>query len=262
MRKHPDSDARQDAPARRVQFAGAINFRDLGGYRTADGRQVAWRRLYRSDSLADLTDADLAVLEGLRLHSICDFRLDSERKHKPNRLPDQHGMKLHSIPFAPQGTLDMWRALNQNQLDAAEVEERMLQHYRAFALEHTREYRQMFDLLLADDALPLLIHCASGKDRTGFGAALILTALGVPRETVVDDYRLSDKYRRDLPHILRPDLDPAVRAALLQAHPSYLAAAFDTIEATWGTEDEFLRKAIGLSDRERERLRELLLEKT
>jgi protein-tyrosine phosphatase len=257
-----DSHSSPAAPQRRVPFEGAVNFRDLGGYPTRHGRPVAWGRVYRSDSLADLTDADLNRLHGLRLHTICDFRLDAERLQKPNRLPDHHGIGLYAMPFAPRGVMDMWRRLNKNAITADEVVAALKSHYRLFAMDHAKDFRRVLDRVLADNALPLLIHCASGKDRTGFMAAMLLLTLGVPREAIVRDYVLSDQYRRDLPHLMPPEVDAVTRAAVLQSHPVYLQATFEAIDQELGGEEAFLRDHVGLSQAEHARVLELLLERT
>lgn len=245
---------------RRLPFAGAVNFRDLGGYAAGGGRRVRWRRLYRSDSLADLTAADVARLEELGLGSLCDFRLESERALKPNRLPPGHRIRLHTISFAPGGLIGLFAALRTGRLGGAEVEQLLATHYRQFPLAHAAEYRRMFEVLLQPDAYPVLIHCTSGKDRTGFGAAMILLALGVPRETIIEDYTLTSQYRRDISQLLPAHLDAGIIDALTQAHPSYLEAAFRVIDARWGSGDAFLARALGLGEAERAALAALLLE--
>lgn len=260
MGQQADQADSPDTPPRRLPFAGAVNFRDLGGYPTRYGRPIAWGRLYRSDSLADLTDADLNRLQGLDLHTICDFRLDAERLQKPNRLPDNHGIRMYAMPFAPRGVMDMWRKLNKNAITAEEVVAALKGHYRLFALDHAKDFRRVVDRVLAEDALPLLFHCASGKDRTGFIASMFLLALGVPRDIIVRDYVLSDEYRRDLPHLMPPEVDAPTRAAVLQSHPAYLGATFDAIDQELGGEEAFLRNTVGLSEAEHGRLLELLLE--
>ncbi len=257
--EHPLQPGHRTEP-RRLSFVGAVNFRDLGGYATTDGRCVAMRRIYRSDSLSDLNDDDLKMLAGLGLRSLCDFRLDSERQRKPNRLPSGSGPRIHEIGFAPKGTLDMWREINAGKLSPAEVEERMREHYRMFVVDHLGEYRRMFDMLLAPDALPALIHCASGKDRTGVGSALLLMALGVPRETILEDYLLSDLFRRDLSHILFDGVDESVLSAVVQAHPSYLTTTFETIDLLWRSDAAFIETGLGLHEQELARFRQLLLE--
>jgi protein-tyrosine phosphatase len=117
----------------------------------------------------------------------------------------------------------------------------------------------VLEMLIADEALPALIHCTSGKDRTGWGIAVIFMALGVSREVIVDDYVLTNDYRRDLAFMIGEGVDPHVQAALKQAHPSYIAAAFDTIDREWGSDAAFIERGLGFKPASRERLQALLL---
>jgi protein-tyrosine phosphatase len=244
---------------RRVELSGAVNFRDLGGYRSTDGRQVRWRQLYRSDSLADLTDADLDVLSGIGLRSVCDLRHESERVKRPDKLPSGSPASLHQIGFFPHRAESLFKRLADKDISASEVEEFLCAAYRAFPIAQRVIYKGVLDILVADGALPALIHCTSGKDRTGFGVAVVLMALGVPRDVIVADYLLTNEYRRDLAFMIGDGVDPAVQNALKQAHPSYLAAAFDTIDQHWGSDAAYIERGLGFSGEDQERLRSLLL---
>ncbi|MCC5999311.1 MAG: tyrosine-protein phosphatase [Pararhodobacter sp.] len=219
---------------RRIPLNGAVNFRDLGGYPVAGGRQTRWQRLYRSDSLAELDADDLARLQALGLRSLCDFRLPEEAAKKPNRLPDGHAIQLHAIGFIPEGTLDMLASVGDGRLPAAEIEAEVLRHYGKFIHDHQTEYRRFFELLLDDANLPLLVHCTSGKDRTGIAAALALLALGVPRAEVVRDYTLTNDYRRDIAHLFTGAVDRGALQVLTTANPRYIERALDELDSAYG----------------------------
>jgi protein-tyrosine phosphatase len=118
----------------------------------------------------------------------------------------------------------------------------------------------MFRLLIAPGALPALVHCTSGKDRTGVGVALLLSALGVPRDVVVEDYLLTNRYRRDLSAILQRRVDPDVLDVVVAAHADYLDAAFDSIRRHWGGIEQFIAGALGLDRADLSTLQEQLLE--
>lgn len=241
---------------RRVVLSGAVNFRDLGGYLTVDGRRVKRGSVFRADQLADLSDADIEIVQGLGLRTICDLRADSEREQKPNRVVP--GTVVHAIGFMPQsarGLIDKVYSLTVEQ-----VEQLVGGIYRDFIVEGSALFAGLFERLLEGNACPLLFHCTSGRDRTGTAAALLLTALGVPRETVAADYDLSNQYRRDIAFQVGSGVDPVVMAAITRAHPDYLKRVFDVIEEGWGSTDNYLREALGLSDAARERLKDLLLE--
>ena len=247
-------------PVPRIDFEGALNFRDLGGHRTRDGRRVANGRVYRSDALWQLTDADLERLAIMGLRTVCDFRAEAERLRWPNRLPLQQPVRTVGLGFSPRGTQDAWDAINAGKLDHAGVLAYMRSHYCVLAEFHTDSYAQMFEAMLLPDGLPTLFHCASGKDRTGWAAAVILLALDVPRESIVADYMISDRHRRELSHLFGPHVDPLLSNTVAAAHHSYLEAAFELMDRQWGGEDRYLREALRLSDTDRDRLRTLLLE--
>jgi protein-tyrosine phosphatase len=244
------------ARERRIALQGAINFRDLGGYPGAAGRRLRWGRVYRSDLLTDLSKSDLATIRALGLRHICDLRADSERAQKPARaIP---GASLHAVGFMPSGGEALMRDLARLSVD--EVVARVTAIYEDFVLTRSAHFARLFQLLLQDDALPLLFHCASGRDRTGTFAALLLSALGVPRTVIEQDYLLSDQYRRDVRFQFGEGIAPELMAAVTRSHPAYLAAVFDRIEQHWGSTDDYLREALGLSDAARARLQDRLLE--
>lgn len=251
------------AAPRRLALEGAVNFRDLGGYATEDGRVTAWGRLYRSDALAKLTQTDLECIAALGLNSIYDLRHESERAERPNRLPRQRlgidGPREHTVGFLPHGAASIMRRARTGELGTDEAQTAFRELYRRFPLEYRDVYRGILVGLGTRGALPALIHCTSGKDRTGFAIALLLRALGVPRTTVIADYLITDRYRHDLSHLLHPNLAPQTVETVLRADRDYLALSFATIDERWGSDDAYLRQGIGLTDTERRALRAQLL---
>lgn len=247
-------------PPRHLPFRGAVNFRDLGGYHAGPGRRVRFGQLFRSDSLCSLDAGDLGLLDSLGLKSICDFRVQGERRLRPDRMPDGHRISVHDFGLLPRGSREMWQALIDRCITRAALEALMREHYQLFVLEHSERFRQLFDLLLTEGSLPMLIHCASGKDRTGFAVSLIQTALGMSWQDIVADYLVSDRFRRDLAQIGPRDNETDALEGILQAHPEYLGSAYDTIREKWQTTDRYLEEALGLTPPRREALRERLLE--
>lgn len=241
------------------RFHGAPNFRDLGGLRTADGRRIRPGRLFRSDSLADLTAEDLPRFATLGVRTIIDLRDEHERSRKPNRLPDHATVRQHTIGFLPIGGHQLLSSLGP-QSTADTVHRALADYYRRFALEHAANYARMFDVLLDTDALPALIHCTSGKDRTGFGVALLLSALGVSRDDIFSDYLDSNRAPRDIRFMLRADVPAETAAALMRVRREYLDAAFDTIATHWTDTERFLAETLGLHPARRTRLQSLLLD--
>ncbi|HEV7613499.1 MAG TPA: tyrosine-protein phosphatase, partial [Steroidobacteraceae bacterium] len=185
-----------DTPARHFNLAGASNFRDLGGYPGRDGRIVRWRRIFRSNHLGHVTEADIEVLRGLGLKSAFDFRGTEERTAATCRLEE---IAVHSLPIEPTvaATLRAIRASGAPLSPDAALDV-MRDSYRNYVLHNTQRYRALFAHMLENRA-PLVIHCTAGKDRTGFACALILHALGAPDEVIAEDYLLTNRYyRRDL----------------------------------------------------------------
>jgi protein-tyrosine phosphatase len=245
---------------RRLDFGGAVNFRDIGGYPAGEGRRTRWGRLYRSDSLADLTTDDLARLEELGLRTLIDFRLPTERQLKPNRLPPGASIEAIELGFVPDGTLEMLQLVKSGAIEAAEIERRVTAQYRLFGVDHSPEYRRVFEIAASAESYPLLLHCTSGKDRTGFGIALLLLAVGVPLATVMEDYGLTNRYRRPVPQLFGPDTSEEVAFVLLSAQPKYLEAALEEIDRAFGSFDAFLERGLGVDDANRARLIEVLTE--
>lgn len=245
---------------RRVPFEGAANFRDLGGYGAGKGRRTRWKKLYRADDLAGLTRADLIRLEALGLRTLIDFRLPMERRLSPDRLPPDASIRTVELGFLPAGTIEMLALVKAGTIAPSEIERRVIAQYRLFGVDHVEEYRQAFAIALNPDSYPLLLHCTSGKDRTGFAAAVLLMAVGAPRETVLEDYDLTNLYRRPVPHLLGPEAPAEIVATLLSAQPKYLEAALDEIDRVHGSFDRYLNRALGVDDSSRARLVEMLTE--
>ncbi|HET8882535.1 MAG TPA: tyrosine-protein phosphatase [Solimonas sp.] len=228
---------------------GGRNFRDLGGYPAHGGRHVRWGRLYRSGSMAELTAADCETLAGLGIRLVCDLRTTGEREAMPSRWPGDTGTVCWSRDYGTSFG-DLRTLLQAGVPRADQVRERMHAAYRRLPFEQAPAYRELFARLAAGE-LPVVFHCTAGKDRTGIAAALILDALGVPRERIVEDYVLTDALlaghhatigRQRLLGALSPD----VLQAILGSDPEYLHAAFAAIEREHGDTGHYLREALGI----------------
>jgi protein-tyrosine phosphatase len=170
---------------RHVEFDRLHNFRDLGGYRTADGRTVRWGRLYRSDSLAKLRGRDWDRFLTLGVRTVIDLRYPWEVEAK-GRVPEHGSLTYHNLSVEH-------RSYDQAEIDPALDPWRYLaDRYAEVALDGVKELRQALEVIAAEDSGPLVFHCASGKDRTGLLAVLVLTLLGVSEEEIVADFALTE----------------------------------------------------------------------
>jgi protein-tyrosine phosphatase len=204
--------------------------------------------------LAWLEGQDLETVSALGLRHVCDLRGVHEAAALPVEIPGANHIKL---PIEPSMGASLKDILVTGQASGAVTKEMMLgllsAAYRAYALQCHAQYRAVFALLLAEDGAPLLLHCSAGKDRTGFGAALILSALGVEWAHVVEDYLATNTlWRREIAG--RLDLPADVKDVLLSAHEELLIAAFDAVRGAYGSVDAYLERAIGLDDAARARL--------
>lgn len=240
---------------RSVLLKGASNFRDLGGYEGLDGRRLRWGKLYRSAHLSHLTPEDLAQLQQLGVQRSADFRGEAENQRLPYAWP---GLTRHALLVEPtvvqrsQAMMDAGQSLTE-----ANTEALMEDTYRSFVDTFAPRFAQFFELLLANDT-PLVFHCTAGKDRTGWAATLLLTALGVDEAQIMDDYLLTNQlFKR--PQLPFTQMSPAVQDALWRVQPSYLMASVDMVRGQHGSVDRYLTEALGIDQAARKRLAELYL---
>lgn len=245
--------------ARRIQLEGAPNFRDLGGLPVDGGGATRRGVLYRSDSLAELTDGDLAQFTALGIRTVFDLRTEDERRRAPNRLPS------HPLPtqvergFLPASTYKMFAGVNERRFSANDARQAMHEQYRRLALDHGTTYRDVIHGLLDAGSTPALFHCTSGKDRTGILAALILSAVGVLRAHVVADYVFSNRHPRQI-SLFASDADPDVIGEVMTARAEYLEVGLLAIVDAFGSLDAYLEEALELTAARRRALCTLLVD--
>ncbi|WP_406088240.1 tyrosine-protein phosphatase [Kitasatospora purpeofusca] len=253
----PDRGAPLVVADRSLHLASAPNFRDAGGYRTADGRWVRTGVVYRSGDLSKLTDQDLAKLRRLGVRTVFDLRTPGEQKTAPDRIPaGATAVNANVLGVADTGAFNVTspQAAVQAMVDA----ERTM----VSADSARTAYHSVLNALVERNDENVLFHCTAGKDRTGWASAALLTALGVPRETVEADYLASNTYRAAEIAATLAQLPPAYQAIykpLLDVRSEYLAAGFDEVQRKFGSFDGYLKSGLGLDQRDLRDLRSQLL---
>lgn len=250
------------ATERKLGMQGTPNFRDFGGYRTGDGRQVKWGYLFRSGQLSSLTEQDLSLLASLELDLVCDFRREEEQAGDPSRLPADGAPRVLSLPITPGSNAAFFEQAGEGFGGRQAMFDFMVDINRDFALAQTPAYTRMFREILEVDDAKFLVHCAAGKDRTGFAAAIVLLALGVPEEVVLRDYlmtarhfsparelrRIREKYQMD-------DLPEEAIRPMLEVHEDYLSAALGAIAEQYPSVEDYLAEQLGVGESELAELR-------
>jgi protein-tyrosine phosphatase len=253
---------------RRLPLQGAPNLRDIGGYVTGNGRHVRWGRVYRSGQLAQLTDKDYEYLADLGISAVCDFRRDDERRAAPTRWrgpnpPENVWLPAETATRPAATPTPSARELVAAGASAAEVAASMRASYEQYIVTFAPSYAAVIQRILQGSG-PTLYHCSAGKDRTGVFSALLLLMLGVSRETVFEDYLLTNSYVGTAERIAATARElkasPDAARALLIADRAYLEAALQTVDRTFGSLDNYRRSALRLSDQDLGRLKARLLE--
>lgn len=269
-----------------VDLEGTINFRDYGGWQGADGKNVVFGQLYRSDVLSQLTAGDLDYIQNqLGIKTVIDYRNERERTADPDKkwpgatfyyLDPNADMAAiasntseKSVAMQQSHSFKEMLATKEGLVKIKELKKNMIEQYRQFVLspQSLKVYREVIQLHLKKENTPILQHCKGGKDRTGFGAAVLLLLLGVSEKDVTTDFFLTDDYRKG--HIASrmelykkyTDDEEALDnlRALTSSEPEYLAATFETIKETYGSFDQFVQEGLKISQQEIERLRSLYL---
>lgn len=239
-----------DSAQRVVKLAGATNMRDLGGYHTTDGRSIKWGKLYRSADISKLTNADLDTFRQRKIVHIVDLRGVNESKAAPDRVNPNTDYIL--CPAGSDQNMTDWMKTLQTLNGSGDS---MMINYYSNTQFLVARFKPFFGKLFAlpnNDAL--LFHCTAGKDRTGIGTALLLYALGVPQETIVDDYLASNVYREKSNEkmvqqmVQTMHITKQVATDVASVKKEYLNATFNAINKQYGSIDNFLNQPLELND--------------
>ncbi len=253
-----------DDQNRFLPFESIANLRDIGGYKTVEGKTVKWKQVYRGASLAYVNENEQEQLNVLNLQVVCDLRRHDEISHAPDNVPE--GARYLNIP-----SMDSINKIGQIRnllFKPRYIEQMMGEIYIEAILENNPEMFGIVYRQIIEGNLPLLIHCTAGKDRTGLAIALLLRVLGVNEETVLNDYSLSNHYYdyfkrisgRLVKRLQQVGFSEDDVSPLLMADKRNLKMAIEHIEHKYGSIEAYLSQRANISTQDIELLKARLLE--
>ncbi|MEZ5527513.1 MAG: tyrosine-protein phosphatase [Gammaproteobacteria bacterium] len=259
-----------------LPLEGGSNFRDMGGYAAVDGKSVVRGKLFRSGAPSSLTQKDMAYLDRFDFDAIVDLRSSEELDLYPNRWAQQSRIHYLNVDYSIFQLMGDPREVTAEQMQAQMDPEAM---YRNFPTMLKPQLTLYLDSLLQSDG-PVLVNCSAGQDRTGVATAVILTLLGVDRDTILQDYQLSTQFRRPAVERGNVDLAEAAKtnafAAMMLSYAGaeeevaqplvladgtpFLFFALDEIDQTWGSVAAYAEAELGLDKSELAQLRSKYLD--
>jgi protein-tyrosine phosphatase len=242
---------------RHFQLDGASNFRDIGGLITQKGYLMKSGILFRSDELSRLSNNDLEILKRLDIKLIFDLRTPNERKSNLDRIPQNKGIKLVNVPFYNQYNNSTYLQLFElfiSKRTRLDYKHYFKTFYNKIVFEQTHQVNQIITMISDPRNLPAIIHCSAGKDRTGIISALIQLVAGVPRNTALEDYLITNryyqprmnKYRRYFQWMDRFQVSPGHIFQIFEARLEYLDEVLDEIFDAFGSIEGYLNNACGI----------------
>lgn len=248
------------------------NFRDFGGCKTKNGTSLKKGLLYRSGDLSKASDSDIDYIASLGIKTVCDLRSEFERQKEPDRIPVAKPFTFFNIPMRPivdyhgrsLGRLFSLMFGSERKMDYIAES---YQAYREYATNYLPQLKALFHRISNPENLPVLIHCSAGKDRTGVVSSLLQLILGVPLETVMDDYLKTndhlDAYKQEIfqrfSKLAYFGVPWRMYAPLFDARSDYLSAALSQVKEEFGVIDQWIRRGLGFSEKEQAALAAVLV---
>ena len=251
---------------REIDMENTVNFRDLGGIPTTDGKHTKWGMLYRSGDLPEITDNDMDYIQELGIKTILDLRSQGEIDEKPDMYPQEtQWVHLPIGNMENQDTKEMLKKLKEADPETFDGD-KMMKEFSIQFVNNPDNFKKLFQYILNTKDVPLLFHCTAGKDRTGFSSAFILYALGVDEETILNEYALSNFFRYEYNESMTQKattfygIDQRILRALMGVKKSYLETGFNEIRAKYGSVDNYLSKELGVDSLAKVKLRHIYLQ--
>ena len=252
-----------------IPFTGTHNFRDIGGYKSEDGRRVKWNTFYRSDKLSGFTAKDIDYFRNLEIKTILDFRpIGDIRVHRDPKISGVKYINISALTevFNINDSSDVIELFNRKYSEKFDIKSFIIDIYKSIAFNNYA-YRELLDCIEKEDNLPIVFHCTAGKDLTGFASALILSILGVPEKIIMEDYVASNFYRRDINKKIRRSMEKNVFDSkkieildlILEVKEEFLKASFESIKDKYGSIENYLEKEYGITKKKRKELKSRFL---
>ena len=251
MQSQAITPSQSPTPGHNLGIASIPNMRDVGGFRTQDGGTVARGHAYRSSQLNNISPEDMQKLADLKIRNVYDLRTEDERKKRPEELPPAvNYVVLDVLADSPQAGPAMLEKLLEDpkaansHLGGGKIEAAFRQSYREFVSlpSARRGFRSLFLALGDKEQIPALFHCTTGKDRTGWAAAALLSLLGVPKDRIIEDYLRSNNYilpvyQKVIRSFVAAGGDEEIPLAILGVRREYIDASFDEMQNKYGSID-------------------------
>lgn len=246
--------------ARSAVMDSVQNFRDMGGYTSANGKTVKWGKVFRSGELSRLSEWDSIRLDNLGIKTVIDLRTNPEALAAPIKYTKAN---IQRIPISVGKVADAPQRVIEGRMRKGDAGVCMEDEYLQFVTDNTEPFAKVLETFQDEDHYPILISCSYGKDRTGFLIAMLLSALDIPQDIILEDYMTSNQYidtshLADIVNHLSTDAQESI-TVFLTANERLMDLAFHKIKKEYGSTDKYLSKGLHLTDKKRERLKEILL---
>lgn len=247
---------------RHIDFRKVANFRDIGGLKTKDGNIIQWGKIYRSDNLSQLKSSEFRKFNDMHIQAVFDLRTSNEIKGKEDQLPKGvHYIHSPTLEDSEDMLTQMRSKVIRGEVSGEQSVQLMVGLYEGMVSDNIPSIRLLIHQILDSDGA-VLYHCSAGKDRTGIVTALLLSVLNVDRGTIVNEYLLSDYYRRGkikkmlgkakLAKIIKPHIGIEAIQHFMSVDERYINAAFDVIDHKYGGMEKYIHNELGIGDEERQ----------
>ena len=255
-------------------LSSVFNFRDVGGYKNMEGKEIRKGLLFRSGQLSNLSDSDIHILKKIEIKNCIDLRSEQELKKYPQKIPENIKYHIFDVlsdakdsinPIVLEKMIRSPREANEI-FEKEKVEDFFIKAYREIITMNSarKSFSNFFSLISNRDELPALFHCTTGKDRTGWVSACFLKLMDVPEETIYKDYLLSNEYilpayKKEIDYFLNNGGDISIIESILGVKQEYLDAAFDEMEKIYGKIEDYFHIALGIDYQKQEKIKKIFL---